>query len=85
MVSSTLPGAVAGAGAGGNSCTEGAGVAVIGLGTRGSVVVDRLVAQGVLPLVGLHKAEKRTTVVEPHTLITKLIPSQACIDVARHP
>ena len=48
VVSSTLPGAVAGQG--GGTCAEGAGVAVVGLGTRGSVVVDRLVAQGVLPL-----------------------------------
>lgn len=48
VVSSTLPGTVAGQG--GGACAEGAGVAIIGLGTRGSVVVDRLVAQGVLPL-----------------------------------
>ena len=29
--------------------TDGAGVAVVGIGTRGGVVVDRLLAQGVLP------------------------------------
>lgn len=34
----------------GEAHAEGAGVAVVGLGTRGSVVVDRLVEQGVLPL-----------------------------------
>ena len=48
VVSSTVPGAISSQG--GGTCAEGAGVAVIGLGTRGSVVVDRLVAQGVLPL-----------------------------------
>jgi len=48
VASATLPGPASGQG--GGACAEGAGVAVVGLGTRGSVVVDRLVAQGVLPL-----------------------------------
>jgi hypothetical protein len=48
--SQQMPGAVAVYGGGGSGAprAEGSGVAIVGLGTRGSVVVDRLVAQGVL-------------------------------------
>ena len=44
----SVPSAAAGDATSGGK-TDGAGVAVVGIGTRGGVVVDRLLAQGVLP------------------------------------
>lgn len=44
----SVPSAAAGDAASGDAAS-GAGVAVVGIGTRGGVVVDRLLAQGVLP------------------------------------